>query len=264
MLNVSSTDGDREIDWGRTSGDYAEWRPDYPSEFYDRLAGQGIGLPGQRILDLGTGVGFLALNFARQGAIVTGVDVAQGQIKQACETASREELQVDFRVAPAEETGLPDDAFDVVTASQCWIYFDHQRAIAEVKRLLGPDGVLMLCHFCWLAREDAVARASEQLVLKHNPDWSASNWSGEIPEMPSSLVGQFDKVGGFVFDTPVPFTRESWRGRIRACRGVGAALSVPEVEAFDREHAKLLEEITTPQFTVLHRVDCFIMRPIDG
>ncbi len=262
MLNVPSTDGDRQIDWGRTSGDYAQWRPDYPAEFYDRLAEQGIGVPGQRIVDLGTGVGFLALNFARRGADVAGVDVAEGQIRQACETASLEGLEIDYRVAPAEETGLPDGVFDVVTASQCWLYFDLDRVIAEVNRLLRPGGVLMLCHLSWLPREDAVVRASEQLVLKHNPDWSASDWSGEIPDEPPWAAGRFEKVGGFLYDTPIPFTYESWRGRMRACRGVGAALTDEEVAAFDREHAELLERITTPEFTVLHRVDNCVLRPL--
>ncbi len=262
MHGISAKDGDRRFNWGRTSGDYAQWRPDYPAEFYERLVEQGVGIPGQRIVDLGTGVGFLALNFARRGANVSGVDVAEGQIRQARDTASGEGLEIDFRVAAAEETGLPGATFDVVTASQCWLYFDCERAIAEVHRLLRPGGVLMLCHFSWLAREDEIARATEELVLKHNPDWSASDWSGEIPDIPPWAEGRFEKVGGFVFDAPVPFTREQWRGRIRACRGVGAALSDEEVERFDREHAELLERIAPPEFTVLHRVDCFVLRPL--
>ncbi|MBX3438180.1 MAG: class I SAM-dependent methyltransferase [Planctomycetaceae bacterium] len=263
MHGIPASDGDRRIDWGQTSVDYAAWRPDYPPEFYDRLAGQGIGRPGQRVLDLGTGVGFLALNFARRGAIVSGVDIAAGQIRVARESAEREELSVDFRVAAAEETSLPDHAFDAITASQCWLYFDRERAIAEVCRLLAPQGVLMICHFCWLPREDAIARASEQLVLQFNPQWTGADWSGVIPEMPAWAVGRFEKVGGFVFDTPVRFTRERWRGRMRACRGVGAALPVDEVEAYDRAHAALLERIAPEEFDIVHRVDCFVLRPLD-
>ena len=117
---VPFRDGDRQIDWGRTSEDYAAWRPNYPDEFYERLATISIGIPGQQILDLGTGVGFLALSFARRGAVVTGVDVAEGQIQQARDSAAQLGLDIDFRIAPAEQTGLPDRAFDVITASQSW------------------------------------------------------------------------------------------------------------------------------------------------
>lgn len=260
MHSIPARDGDRSIDWGRTSADYATWRPNYPDEFYERLAAIGIGVPGQRILDLGTGVGFLALSFARRGAMVTGVDIAEGQIRQARDSTEQLGLDIDFRVAPAEQTGLPDRAFDAVTASQSWLYFDHQRVVPEVKRLLRPGGVLMLSHMSWLPREDEIARRSEELVLQFNPDWSAADWSGEIPEIPDSVEGGFDKVDGFVFDARLPFTRERWRGRIRACRGVGATLSAEEVAAFDAAHAKLLERTTPPEFTILHRIDCFVLR----
>jgi SAM-dependent methyltransferase len=251
----------RQFQWGRTSSDYAAWRPNYPAEFYDRAAAIGIGLPEQRILDLGTGVGFLAIRFAQRGAIVTGIDIAEGQIREARESARKLGLEIDFRVAPAEQTGLPDASCDAVTASQAWLYFDHQRAIPEVKRLLRPEGVLMLSHMSWLPREDEIARRSEELVLEFNPDWSAADWSGEIPEIPASAEGHFKRVDGFVFDVRLPFTRERWRGRIRACRGVGAAFSDEEITEFDKTHAQLLERTTPPEFTILHRVDCFVLQP---
>jgi 2-polyprenyl-3-methyl-5-hydroxy-6-metoxy-1,4-benzoquinol methylase len=142
MHNISPIDGLRSIDWGRTSQDYSQWRPDYPSEFYERLAALGVGRPGQRILDLGTGVGFLSRNFARQGSIVAGVDISPEQIEEAGRAAQEEGLEIDFRAAPAEETGFADRSFDAITASQCWLYFDCGRAIAEVRRLLRPRGVL--------------------------------------------------------------------------------------------------------------------------
>ena len=39
-----SDDGGRRIEWGRTAADYAEHRPNYPDEFYRRLADRGIGV----------------------------------------------------------------------------------------------------------------------------------------------------------------------------------------------------------------------------
>lgn len=261
MHGISSRDRGREIDWGRTSADYAEWRPDYPREFYDRLAAHRVGLPGQRILDLGTGVGFLARNFARRGAHVVGIDLSAEQIAEARRRAAGEGVPLDFLVAPAEDTGLAAATFDAVTASQCWLYFDRERAIREVRRLLRPGGVLVTSHFCWLPREDAIARASEALVLRHNPDWSAADWSGEIPPIPQWAERDFRLVGMFVFDVDVAFTRESWRGRFRACRGVGASLTPEEADRFDREHAELLRQIAPPEFAVRHRIDAHILHP---
>ena len=261
MHGISPHDRGRAIDWGKTSADYADWRPDYPTEFYARLAALGVGRQGQKILDLATGVGFLARNFARRGAIVTAIDISAEQIAEARRRAEAEGLSIDFAVARAEKTGLQSASCDAITASQCWLYFDKVRAIAEVKRLLQPEGVLVTSHFCWLPQQDEIARASEALVLRHNPDWTAAGWSGTIPPMPDWAAGHFDLVAMFQFDAPVPFTRESWRGRLRACRGVGATLSADEVAAFDREHDELLRCIAGDEFTVLHRVDAHVLRP---
>ena len=62
----------------------------------------------------------------------------------------------------------------------------------------------------------------------------------------------------FCYDVPISFTRETWRGRMRASRGVGAVLNEEQVRAFDEEHAALLEEIAGEGFDVLHRIDAHI------
>ncbi len=250
-----------QIDWGRTSQDYSTWRPNYPDRFFNLLTVMGLGLHGQRILDLGTGVGFLAAKFAQAGAIVTAVDISPEQITEARRRAEALGVRVDFLVAAAEDTSLPSGSFDVITASQSWLYFDKARMIPEVKRLLAPHGRLMTSHLCWLPREDAIAEASERLVLQHNPHWTGSDLTGDVPTMPAWAVGHFELDGMFVFDERLEFTRESWRGRIRACRGVGASMTPAQVEVFDREHDALLRSTTPEQFSILHRVDAHILRP---
>ncbi|HSE76943.1 MAG TPA: class I SAM-dependent methyltransferase [Alphaproteobacteria bacterium] len=261
MHGIKSIDPGRTIDWGRTSDDYASFRPGPPESFYRRLRALGVGLHGQRILDLGTGTGVLARKFAGEGAIVTGVDISANQIATAGRLATVQRLDIEFACAPAEDTGLPAASFDVVTANQCWLYFDAMRAIAEVKRLLVPDGLLVTSHFSWLPREDAIARASEELVLRFNPKWTAGDWAGAVPPMPQWAVGEFALVAMFWYDEAIPFTRESWRGRIRACRGIGAALCEETVAAFDAAHDALLREIAGERFTILHRLDAHFLRP---
>jgi 2-polyprenyl-3-methyl-5-hydroxy-6-metoxy-1,4-benzoquinol methylase len=83
MHGLPSLDGPNCIDWGKTSLDYSAHRPGPPPSFYHRLAALGVGLPGQSILDLGTGTGVLARQFAQQGATVAGIDIAAEQIAAA-------------------------------------------------------------------------------------------------------------------------------------------------------------------------------------
>ena len=206
---------------------------------------------------------FSQFRFAQAGAVVIGLDIAEEQIQEARRRSEALGANfADFVVASAEHTGLPGESFDVVTASQSWLYFDKTLVVPEVKRVLKRDGLLVTSHLIWLPRQDRIAQASERLVLKHNPRWSQADLSGEIPVMPKWSEGHFRLHAMFVFDEQIAFTRESWRGRFRACRAIGATLTPEQTGAFDQEHEALLRDIAPEHFTVLHRTDAHILRPI--
>ena len=80
-----------QVDFGRTADDYVMYRAGFPEALFERLEGCGIGRAGQRILDLGSGTGSLARGFARRGARVTALDIAEELLAQtrALATAAR-------------------------------------------------------------------------------------------------------------------------------------------------------------------------------
>lgn len=57
------------VDFGKTARDYGRYRAGFPETFFDRLSAFGVGQSGQRVLDLGTGTGTVAREFARRGCI---------------------------------------------------------------------------------------------------------------------------------------------------------------------------------------------------
>jgi SAM-dependent methyltransferase len=257
QAGVGAIDPGRVIDWGRTSRDYATHRPGPPLSLFDRLASFGVGINGQRILDLGTGTGAIARGFARRGAAVVDVDVAANQVREARRLS--EGLDARFAVARAEALPFPPRAYDAASANQCWLYFDHPATLRELSRVLVPGGLLAVSHFSWLA-SDPIAKATEALVLSVNPAWTGAGFIGDIgPTVPDWARG-LSFVGLLAYDEAIPFTREGWRGRIRACRGIGASLPDDQVAAFDREHAMLLERMAPERFTVRHRVDAHVVR----
>lgn len=261
MHGVNSVDGGNAIDWGKTSTDYAAYRSGPPASFFRRLAALDVGLSGQRVLDLGTGTGVIARQLARQGASVVGIDVAGEQVGAAARLAREEGLDARFVCGPAEAAPFRAGSFDVVTANQCWLYFDEARMIPEVARVLGPGGVLVTSHNCWLPRQDPIAAATEALVLSFNPQWAGADWAGVIPACPGWAQEAFDQRAMFYYDEPVRFTREQWRGRVRACRGVGATMAAADVARFDAELSQLLERIAHESFEVIHRIDAHVLAP---
>lgn len=259
MQQISTIDNGQSFDWGRTSEDYARHRPGPPRSFYDRLVALGVGLPGQHVLDLGTGTGVVIREFAKRGVVGSGIDVAEEQITMAKALAEKDDLNIDFKVSPADRLPFPAEYFDVVIANQCWWYFDVDSVLREVRRVLKPkDGFLIVSHFNFIPRLDRLVKQTEDLILKHNPKWTGANWACDVPPMPDWAVGRLRLRAMFYYDEPVRFSRESWMGRIRACRGVSASLNSDQVREFDKEHDELLRRIAGESFDVMHRVDAHI------
>jgi len=167
-----------------------------------------------------------------------------------------EDVEINYVHASAEETGLPDRRFDVVTAGQCWHWFDRKRAAAEAKRLLGPGGRLIIAHFDWLPLSGNVVEATEDLILAHNPNWRGAGGTGNYPRWFAylSMAGFLD-IESFTFDVAVAYEHEAWLGRIRASAGVGASLNPEAVAAFNVDHAALLSaRFSENPLSIPHRV----------
>lgn len=96
-------------------------------------------------------------------------------------------------------------------------------------------------------------------MLKYNPQWIAADWAGEIPAMPRWAQSEFRLLAMFWYDEEIAFTRESWRGRIRASHGIGAVLSDSKIAAFDAEHDTLLRNSVGEHFAVRHRLDAHLL-----
>jgi SAM-dependent methyltransferase len=253
-----------DVDFGRRSEDYAKYRPGLPESFYERV-GTFIPSSGTRAVDLGTGPGIVAIELTKRGATVTGVDISQNQINAARDRAAQAGVadRCTFVVAPAENTALPAGEFDLVTAGQCWGWFDEPAVLHEVDRLLRPGGWLIVPQDCYLPRLDDVARATERLILQYNPDWTMADFDGLYPQRIDALIGGgFQFVEQFCYDHYQPFTHEAWRGRIRTCNGVGSgSMKESQVQQFDAALAELLRnEFTHEPLMIRHRIWVVIVR----
>ena len=253
-------DGGKAFDWGRTSSDYAKFRDIYPPVFFGKIAERGLCVRGQRVLDLGTGTGVVPRNMYKYGAEWVGSDISENQIAQAKLLADRDGMNIEYVVSSAEDIDFPDGSFDVITACQCFFYFNYDVVIPKLARLLKDGGRLVILFMAWVPADDAVAQASEDLVLKYNPDWSGAGYERAPVFVPDIAEKYFSIEARDEYDIRVPFTRESWHGRMKACRGVGASMSEQEIALWETDHIKMLSSTPSDNLEILHHAATAILR----
>ena len=186
------------------------------------------------------------------GAKWIGTDISENQIEQAKTLSRKAGMDIDFYALSAENLSFPDNFFDVITACQCFFYFDHEKIMPKLYRMLKSDGRILILYMAWLPYEDKIAGESEKLVLKYNPHWSGAGEKLRPVCVPGCYSEKFQCVYHEEYLLDVPFTRESWNGRMKACRGIGASLCEAEISRWEKEHLALLEEIAPESFCVKH------------
>lgn len=119
------------------SAAYAAFRPRYPDALFDYLA--SVTNAHDDVWDVGTGSGQAALGLARHFNHVIASDASVMQIEHATRHAC-----IDYRVSPAEVSGLDDASMDLVTVAQAVHWFDLGRFWPEVRRVLRSGGVIAI------------------------------------------------------------------------------------------------------------------------
>jgi SAM-dependent methyltransferase len=146
------------------AADYARFRPTYPPDLFAWLADMS---PGRGLaVDVGTGNGQAAVALAQHFEHVIGLDPSAEQIARA-----QAHPGVDYRVAPAEATGLADGSVDLLVAAQAFHWFDRGAFLTEAARILRPDGVLALVTYLLSRITPEVDAIVDQLYADLDPYW---------------------------------------------------------------------------------------------
>jgi SAM-dependent methyltransferase len=134
---------------------YERARPSYPQEAIDWLVAQTKLGPGRTVVDLGAGTGKLTRLLLPSGARVVAVEPI-AEMRALSE--GPEVLD-----GTAEAIPLPDGSVDLVAVAQAFHWFDLDRALPEIHRVLRDDGILALV---WNMRDldDQLQRGVEDLL----------------------------------------------------------------------------------------------------
>ncbi len=134
----------------RIPTEFVHYGPHCPNEDQLQLIGD---VRGQHILEVGCGGGQCSIAFARRGAIATGLDLSDEQVKFARELAQTEGVTATFQQSSAEDlSAIADASQDVVFSAYALQYVEHMdTCFGEVARVLEPGGlfVFSLDHPFW-------------------------------------------------------------------------------------------------------------------
>jgi SAM-dependent methyltransferase len=153
--------------FGSSAAAYERGRPGYPDDAVRAIADHLDLAPGRRVLDLAAGTGKLTERLVLTGATVVAVEPVDAM--RATLTAKLP--TVEALPGTAEAIPLPDSSVDGATVAQAFHWFDRERALAELHRVLRPGGGLALV---WNHRDERVPWVAE---ISRLTGWS----SGQIP-----------------------------------------------------------------------------------
>ncbi len=151
--------------WDQRSGDYdrSPGHTDLPEEWRKLLS--SIFREGARILDVGTGTGFIALILAELGHEVVGVDISERMLDVARKKAEKMNLDVKFRVADAENLPFNDEEFDAVVCRHVlWTLPNPRKALEEWGRVVKSGGKVVIIDGNW--GEDGALTTLKRIVGK--------------------------------------------------------------------------------------------------
>ena len=194
------------------AAEYERHRPDYPEEAL-RWAADELGLaPGARVLDVGAGTGKLTRGLVALGFEVVAVEPGGpmlDQLRQAVPEAEAVEAQ-------AEAIPLPDASVAAAFAGQAFHWFDRERALPELRRVIGPGGGLALLWNWWDERDPLQRELGELIGYAGHQPYRADEaptepWfrlAGQIviestPESsPDELVAQLATTSAYLTAAP--------------------------------------------------------------
>jgi SAM-dependent methyltransferase len=122
--------------FGSVSSSYARFRPTYPADLFDWLV--GVVPAHDAAWDCACGSGQASVDLAARFTRVIATDASAAQID-----AASPHPRVEYRVAPAEKSGLADASVDLVTVAQALHWFGIDAFFAEVRRVTKRGGALV-------------------------------------------------------------------------------------------------------------------------
>jgi ubiquinone/menaquinone biosynthesis C-methylase UbiE len=154
---------------GRTDV-YDRYRQRYPAQQILSLLKQWLVLHSDSLIaDIGAGTGMLSEVFLANNNPVIAIEPNADMRAPLTALATQHPL-LQIINATAEATTLADNSIDIVAAGRAFHWFDTQAALAEFRRILKPQGWLVLASLGRAKNQSPQSLAFEHLLTTHGTD----------------------------------------------------------------------------------------------
>ena len=232
MTESSRTGGDY---FSSQAAEYARFRPRYPTELFAYLAEV---VPDHALAwDCATGSGQAAIPLTQYFDRVIATDMSEAQIRHA-----EQHPRVEYRVAPAEASGLATGSANLITVAQALHWLDLDGFYREARRVLTPSGALAVSSYGSASLDDD--KLSEALA---HLEWTTlgTYWPPRRQLVGEALLGlafPFREVQPPQFHLEVRWTLAELMGYVRSWSATARYVAahgtdpLPELEAAMRPH----------------------------
>ncbi|MEP6924593.1 MAG: class I SAM-dependent methyltransferase [Pyrinomonadaceae bacterium] len=149
---------------------YIRYRPDYPRAIIELMHNEMNIQENAVIADIGFGTGIFTKMLLETDCMVYGVEPNEA-MRDAGAKFLRDSANFKSINGTAENTNLPDESVDLITAAQAFHWFDAPRAKREFHRILRPEGFVVLI---WNERKldaDAFSSDYERFLIEQGSDY---------------------------------------------------------------------------------------------
>jgi SAM-dependent methyltransferase len=234
------TDMNFKDHFSRQAADYAKFRPRYPQELFDYLG--SIAPSRQLAWDCGTGNGQAAVGLASVFDRVIATDASE---KQIANTQRHE--RVEYRVAPAENSGIESETVDLIMVAQALHWFDLDRFYAEARRVLKPDGVLAASAYNLLRSEPAIDEIANRYYYEVvGPFWPPER---QLVERFADLPFPLDEIDAPKFEMTAQWSLEHLLGYLRTWSSTQRFIAAKGTDPLDQITNDLRSAWGKPQRT---------------
>jgi SAM-dependent methyltransferase len=265
---MSVVDPRRARSFDAWAGEYDRFRPGYPQAVFATIEGRLELPPRPLVVDLGAGTGRASLAMAAMGWRVTAVEPGRPLLDILRGAATNAGLLIATVQASAEDTGLDPQSADLVTAAQSFHWFDADRALPEMARILKPEGGVALF---WNVRD-----ADASPFLADYERLLEKNAASKVDTGRYEAIGRQQTARAFdrhaaAFETPelihlrqeVPMTAEQFTGMAFTASYVRVGFTPDQQERFRTQLGELLARHRLDDgrpFPVPYRIDLWIAR----